>query len=186
MRPTPPPYPALQLLSPPSPPPSHGHSFDYSGLKALCAMHCSVPPAGQLPGVRAVKQPPPGADKPLHTAGSAIYRSHQQTQRTSPEIQPGCPLSLAGLTPNQLSTSLCTSAIASSCHLEAGSTNGDETQGYRSGAAARNQGVPCTPIPPRVAAALLPQSGGHQEARVARLSSCYTCLCAGSQPRQIR
>jgi hypothetical protein len=48
-------------------------------------------------------------------------------------------------------------------------TNADETQGYLSGAAARNQGVPCTPIPPRVAAAL-PQSGGHQE-RV--LSSCY-------------
>jgi hypothetical protein len=52
------------------------------------------------------------------------------------------------------------------------------TQGYLSGAAARNQGAPCTPIPPTRGggvAAALPQSGGHQE-RV--LSSCYTCMCA--------
>jgi hypothetical protein len=55
-------------------------------------MHCSVP-AGQLPSVRAVKPPPTGSGQAA-PHGSAIYRAHQQTPRTSPEIQPDCPLSL--------------------------------------------------------------------------------------------
>jgi hypothetical protein len=46
------------------------------------------------------------------------------------------------------------------------STNDDETQGYLSGAAARNQGDPCTPMPPRVAAAL------PQKAEVTRSGWC--------------
>jgi hypothetical protein len=47
--------------------------------------------------------------------GSAIYRTHQQTQRTSPEIQLGCPLSL-GLLQTSYLPAPCTSATASSCH----------------------------------------------------------------------
>ena len=59
-------------------------------------------------------------------------------------------MSLGLLQTSYLSTSLCTSAIASSCHLEALLTAMRHgTQGYLSGAAACNQGVPCTPIPPR-------------------------------------
>ena len=133
------------------------------------AMHCSVP-AGQLPSVRAVK-PPPGADKPLHTARRSIVHTSRRSALAPKSSRAGAPWAWAYSKP----------AIYQSLHLShrvimppGSSTNDDETQGYLSGAAARNQGAPCTPIPPRVAAAL-PQNGGHQE-RV--LSSCYTFLCA--------
>jgi hypothetical protein len=127
-------------------------------------------------------EPLPTGSGQATSHGSAIYRAHQQTQRASPEIQPDCPLSLEAWAYSK-------PAIYLSLHLShrvimppGSSTNDDGTQGYLSGGApaARNQGAPCTPIPPRVAAAL-PQSGGHQE-RV--LSSCFTCMCAAT--RQIR
>jgi hypothetical protein len=79
---------APDLLKPPLPRPlthghTYGHSFDCPGLKALCTTPC-YPQVGCLAShfasaMRAagVEPQPPGADKPLHSRGSAIYRTHQ-------------------------------------------------------------------------------------------------------------
>jgi hypothetical protein len=77
--------------------------------------------------------------------GSVIYRAHQQTQRTSPEIQPDCPLSLGLLQTSYLPESL--HLISHRVIMPPGSsTNDDGTQGYLSGAAARTPVVQYLPL----------------------------------------